>query len=300
MILVIGGTAHFGRQTVETLANAGRPVRVLSRDPERAGLPKGVEVVRGDLADPSTLAPALRDVTELFLVLPYGMDAQPLLEQAREAGVQHVVFLSSGAVVDGADPQPDVIADYHAGVEREIRATGMDWTFLRLFFPAINSLAWAMQLQSGDVVRGPYAAAAASVVHERDVAEAAAAVLGSAEHAGRVYELTGPQSLTQTDQLGVLGLALGRKLSFEELPDQDVRQQLSQFMDAAFVGALLDLMAATVGKPAALNDIVERLTGHPARPYAQWAEDHHVEDPGAFARSSSIHGAALGPSGVGQ
>ncbi|MFC5664509.1 NmrA family NAD(P)-binding protein [Kitasatospora misakiensis] len=233
--------------------------------------------MRGDLARPETLGPALDGVTELFLVLPYGMDARPLLDRARQAGVRQIVFLSSGAVVDGADPQPDVIAAYHARVEQEIRATGVDWTFLRLFFPAINSLAWAMQLQSGDTVRGPHAAAAASVVHERDVAEAAAAVLGAAEHRNRVYELTGPQSLTQTEQVEVLGRALGRELRFEEVAEQAVRQQLSQFMDADFVGALLDLMAATAGKPAPVNDTVEKLTGHPARPYAQWTADHPAD-----------------------
>ncbi|CAN3982079.1 NmrA family NAD(P)-binding protein [Kitasatospora purpeofusca] len=275
MILVIGATAHFGRQTVEALAGAGRKVRALSRTPEKAGLPEGVEVVRGDLARPETLGPALDGVTELFLVLPYGMDVQPLLDRVRQAGVRQIVFLSSGAVVDGADPQPDVIGAYHARVEEEITAMGIDRTFLRLFFPAINSLAWAMQLQGGgDVLRGPHAAAAASVVHERDVADAAAAVLGSPEHFGRVYELTGPQSLTQTEQVETLGRALGRELRFEEVPAPAVRQQLSQFMDADFVAALLDLMADTVGKPAPVNDTVEHLTGHPPRPYTQWAADN--------------------------
>ncbi|MFJ8431968.1 NmrA family NAD(P)-binding protein [Kitasatospora sp. NPDC094019] len=274
MILVIGATAHFGRQTVEALAGAGRKVRALSRTPEKAGLPEGVEVVAGDLTRPETLGAALDGVTELFLVLPYGMDVQPLLEQARRSGVRQIVFLSSGAVVDGADPQPDVIAAYHARVEREITATGVDRTFLRLFFPAINSLSWAMQLPGGDVVRGPHAAAAASLVHERDVAEAAAAVLGSPEHFGRVYELTGPQSLTQTEQVEALGRALGRGLSFEEVPAPAVREQLGRFMDADFVAALLDLMAATAGKPAPVNDTVERLTGHPARPYTRWLTDN--------------------------
>lgn len=274
MILVIGATAHFGRQTVEALAGAGRKVRALSRTPERAALPAGVEVVRGDLARPATLGPALDGVTEVFLVLPYGMDVRPLLEQVRRAAVRQVVFLSSGAVVDGADPQPDVIAAYHAQVEREIRAAGVDWTFLRLYFPAINSLTWAMQLQGGDVVRGPHAAAAASLVHERDVAEVAAAVLGDPEHLGRIHELTGAQSFTQTEQVEVLGRALGRELRFEEVAEQTVRQQLSQFMDADFVAALLDLMAGTAGKPAPVNDTVERLTGHPARPYTQWVADH--------------------------
>jgi uncharacterized protein YbjT (DUF2867 family) len=151
----------------------------------------------------------------MLLVLPYGTDAAPLPEQTRGAGVRHVVFLSSGAVVDGAaaKAQPDVIAAYHAQVEQQIRATGLAWTFLRLFFPAVNSLSWARQLGGGDVVRGPYAAATASVVHERDVAEAAAAVLSSSsEHVGRIHELTGPQSLTQVEQLAQLGLVLGPDL----------------------------------------------------------------------------------------
>lgn len=130
-----------------------------------------------------------------------------------------------------------------------------------------------MQLTSGDVVRGPYAGASASVVHERDVAEAAG-VLGMSRHGGRVYELTGPQSLPQGEQLAVLGAALGRELSFEEVPDGPVRQQLSQFMDGDFINALLDLMAATVGKPTAVHDVVEQLPGHPARAFGQWTADH--------------------------
>lgn len=72
----------------------------------------------------------------------------------------------------------------------------------------------------------------------------------------------------------MLGRALDRELRFEEVAEQAVRQQLSRFMDAGFVGALLDLTAATAGKPAPVNDTVEQLTGHPARPYAQWAADH--------------------------
>ncbi|MDN3029592.1 NAD(P)H-binding protein [Streptomyces sp. S.PB5] len=277
MILVIGATAQFGRQTVEALAAAGRPVRALTRNPQAAGLPEGVEVVRGDLTDTATLAPALEGVSELLLVLPYGLEAGPVLTEAQRAGVRQVVFLSSGAVVEGAVAQPDVIAAYHARVEEQIKASGLEWTFLRLMFPAINALSWAMQLTSGDVVRGPYAGASASVVHEQDVAEAAAGVLGTSGHAGRAYELTGPQSLTQGEQLAVLGGALGRELSFEEVPDGPVRQQLSQFMDGDFINALLDLMAQTVGKPAAINDVVEQLTGHPARTFDQWAADHAAD-----------------------
>ncbi|TDD93403.1 NAD(P)H-binding protein [Actinomadura rubrisoli] len=277
MILTIGATAHFGRQTVETLLEAGEPVRALTRDPNAANLPPGAQVVRGDLAAPETLAPALDGVTSVFLVLPYGLDPAAFLDAAREAGVRRIVFLSSGAVVDGADRQPDVIAQYHHGVEKAIAATGADWTFLRLFFPAINALSFGMQLTGGDVIRAPYAAATSAPVHERDVAEVAARVLTSDGHAGRIYDLTGPESLTQADQAAVLGQALGRPLTFEELDDQPVREQMGRFMDADFVNALFDLMAATVGKPAVVNSTVEEITGRPARSFAQWAADHTAD-----------------------
>ncbi|MEV0829248.1 SDR family oxidoreductase [Nonomuraea rubra] len=274
MILVVGATAHFGRQTVETLAAEGHRVRALSREPGKAGLPAGVEVVRGDLTLEETLAPALSGVDAVFLVLPYGMDAAPLLRATRRAGVRRIVFLSSGAVIDGAGEQPDVIAAYHHGVEQAVKATGVEWTFLRLFFPAVNSLSYAMQLGGSDVVRGAYAGATSAPIHEGDVAAVAARVLTGDGHAGKVYELTGPESMTQAEQVGVLGTVLGRPLRFEELDAGPVRAQLGQFMDPAFVNALFDLMEATVGKPAPVGSLVEELTGRPARTYAQWAADH--------------------------
>ncbi|WP_116200657.1 NAD(P)H-binding protein [Amycolatopsis circi] len=277
MYLVIGATAHFGRQAVEELITAGVPVRALTRAPERAGLPDVVDVVRGDLTKPETLPPALAGVEAAFLVLQYGMDVAPLLAAAVQAGVRRLVLLSSGAVVPGAEQQPDVIAQYHRDVERAVEETGIEWTFLRLLFPAVNSLTFAMQLQSGDVIRAPYAEAAFSAVHERDVAEVAARILTGGGHAGRAYDLTGSDSLTQADQVRILGETLRRPLTVEDLDPEPVREQMSQFMDPEFLAALFDLMAHTVGKPAPVNDIVEQITGRPARTYAQWAADHRAD-----------------------
>ncbi|NUT19802.1 MAG: NAD(P)H-binding protein [Hamadaea sp.] len=277
MYLVIGATAHFGRQAVEELVATGAPVRALTRTPERAGLPAEAEVVRADLTKPETLPAALTDVEAAILVLQYGMDVAPLLDAAIRAGVQRLVFLTSGAVVPDAEQQPDVIAQYHRDVERAIEASGIEWTFLRLLFPAINSLAFAMQLQGGDVIRAPYADAAFSAVHERDVAEVAVRILTEGGHAGRTYDLTGPESLTQTQQVSILGSALERPLTIEDLDPQPVLEQMSQFMDPEFVAALFGLMAQTVGKPAPVNGVVEQITGHPARTYAQWAADHRAD-----------------------
>ncbi|MFC9993508.1 NAD(P)H-binding protein [Nocardia sp. NPDC127526] len=273
MYLVVGATAHFGRQTVDALLAADQPVRALTRRPETAGFPAGVQVAAGDLTSETALAEAVSGVEAIFLVLPYGMEVAPLLAAARRAEVKRIVFLSSGAVVDGAETQPDVIAQYHREVEAAVEASGIEWTFLRLLFPAINSLTFAMQLAGGDVIRAAYGQAAASVVHENDVADVAAAVLAGG-HAGKIYDLTGPQSLTQVEQVEILGAALNRPLTFEELDDAPVRAQMAQFMDPAFINALFDLMAATVGKPAEVNTVVEALTGHAPRTYTEWVRDH--------------------------
>ncbi|WP_327588091.1 NAD(P)H-binding protein [Nonomuraea sp. NBC_00507] len=277
MYLVTGATAHFGRQAVEALHAAGHPVRALTRNPEQAGLPQGVELAQADLTKPETLPAALEGVSAILLVLQYGMDPATLLTAAREAGVARIVFLSSGAVVDGADAQPDVIAQYHGDVERAVRDSGLEWTVLRLLFPAINSLTFAMQLAGGDVIRAPYIDAAFSAIHELDVADVAVATLTGPGHIGQTYSLTGPESLTQADQVRILGQALCRPLTVEDLDPKPVLEQMSAFMDQAFLGALFALMAATVGKPAEVNDTVERITGHPARTYAQWAADHAAD-----------------------
>lgn len=100
-------------------------------------------------------------------------------------------------------------------------------------------------------------------------------------HAGRVYDVTSGESLTQAEQVRIIGDVIGRPLRFEEVDVEPVKQMLGQFMDPPFVDALFGLLAETVGKPAPTTPVVERLTGHPPRTFAQWAADHAAEFTGA-------------------
>src|SRR5438105_4082905 len=107
-ILVTGARGHVARAVIDQLLTAGVSVRAASRDPKSANLPPQVEVVQADLAEPSTLGPALDGVAQIFLYAnPTGIAG--VLDAARAAGVEQVVLLSSSSVVEGRHPESSPI-----------------------------------------------------------------------------------------------------------------------------------------------------------------------------------------------
>jgi uncharacterized protein YbjT (DUF2867 family) len=278
MILVTAATAPVGRSIVEQLVDAGRAVRALTRDPAKADLPAGAEVVAGDLADAQSLAAAFKDVTAVFLLAAVPGFAPTFLQAAKEAGIRRIVFQSSGAVDDTADEQPNAIAAFHHDIERAIRESGLEWTFLRLEVASADALQWAFdvpgQLKAGDVVRGPYGQAAGSPIHPADFAAVAIAALTEDKHAGQIYHLTGPASLTHIEQVQLIGQALGRPLRYEELDLEAARQAISPYAPADL---LFETWAKYIDTPAPVTDTVERITGKPPRSVTEWAAAYPAE-----------------------
>src|SRR5262245_15543471 len=131
-ILVTGATGNVGRHVVAQLLETGVRVRTLTRNPEAATLPAEVEVVRGDLTVPETLAPCLDGVEAVFLVwVVSGATAAAVVDQMAQHA-QRLVFLSSPHQTPHPFfQQPNPLAVLHAEVERLIRASGVHWTFLR-------------------------------------------------------------------------------------------------------------------------------------------------------------------------
>src|SRR5215469_9784684 len=163
MVLVIGATGRIGRQVVAQLVERGAAVRAVTRDPAVANLPAGVDVVRGDLAEPRSLEPHLKGVTSVFLLWPFASptaaaELGPGLVEVLARQVRRIVYLSASA----AAWQP---GSFWATVERLVEASGAAWTFLRPTGFAANTLMWADQIRAGNVVRWPYGAATRSLIH---------------------------------------------------------------------------------------------------------------------------------------
>jgi uncharacterized protein YbjT (DUF2867 family) len=279
-ILIIGATGRVGRQVLSQLPATDVQVRALARNPQTAGLPSHVDVVRGDLTLPETLDGCLDGIDAVFLVwtAPPAAVAPALERIAKHA--RRIVFLS--APLKTAHPffqQPNAVRALGAQVERLIETSGLEWTFLRPGMFAANALTWwAPQIRAGkDVVRWPHVAAPTAPIHERDIAAVAVRALCEDGHAGAEYVLTGPESMSQFEQVHTIGRVIGRSLRMEEISPDEARRELLAFMPAFVVNMLLDAWAAAIGQPALVTSTVREITGTPARTFLEWATGHAAE-----------------------
>ena len=268
MIVVTGGTGRVGAQIVAQLRERDLPVRVVSRRPARS--PEGTEAARADLADPASLEPHLLGADALFLLWPFTSAEltaalAPKLAEIAARHVGRVVYLS-------AQPAGERPGSFWALAEQAIEDAGVPWTFLRPTGFASNTLMWAGQIRSGDLVRWPFGAAARTLIDERDIAAVAVRVLTEDGHAGSRYVLSGPAVLTQVEQLAAIGQALGRDLTWEELPKAEAQHALAAaWGDPGFAASALDTWERFVTHPETVTSTVRNVTGAPARSFADWA-----------------------------
>ncbi|MFB7971009.1 NAD(P)H-binding protein [Streptomyces sp. G9] len=265
-ILVTGATGTVGRRVVEQLLERGEHVRALTRDPERAEFPAGVEVVGGDLEDPASLVPALRGVTGLHLITFGGALFAPLetadeiLALAKDAGVRRVTVLHGG----GETP-----------METAVRASDFVWTVVMPVEFMANALEWAPGIRSEGVVREPFVDRLSAMVHESDIGAVAAVALTEDGHGGQEYLITGPQALTLRDKTAAIGAARGADVELVELTEEQALETWrGQGMPEDVIAFLIDVYRDTPPEGRTVLGTVEKVTGRPARTFAEWAEEH--------------------------
>jgi uncharacterized protein YbjT (DUF2867 family) len=275
-VLVTGATGRVGRAVVAELLGAGVPVRALTRRPATAGLPAAVEVVAGDLTVPDSLDSALQGVEAVFLLWTAPPGTAPAVVDRLASHTRRVVFLSSPHKTPHPFfQQPNPMARFHAEIERLIAAAGLESTFIRPGMFASNAqFWWGPAIREGDVVRWPYGAAETAPIDERDVAAVVARALCEDRHTGGDYVLTGPESLSQAEQVSAIGATLGRQIPFEELSPEEFRRETKDRWPGPVVDMLLAAWGATIGRPAFVTSTVADVVGAPPRTFRQWVADH--------------------------
>ena len=290
MILVTGATGNIGAGVVRALQSTGHPVRAAIHETPLAI--DGVETCPLDFDDPATFAPALRGIDALFLLSREVAHEAGLVDAARAAGVGRVVYSSAY----GVETDDFLAGRMHREIEERIEASGMAWTFLRPNFLMQNFI-WMMgeDIRREDAFSDSIGDARVSMIDARDVGPVAARVLTESGHAGKAYELSGPEALSYHDAAAILSEALGRTIRYVPIDDDAYRQQLEAAGLAPHdVDAFVDVnREAREGRSGdhVVTDTVQQLIGRAPTPFATFCHDHAA----AFAPEKAVAtGAAQG------
>ncbi|MCO1576061.1 NAD(P)H-binding protein [Crossiella sp. SN42] len=265
-IFVSGATGNVGRPLVEQLVAAGHQVRALTRNPAKANLPAGVEVVQGNLDNTDSLAEAFTGITAAHLI-SFGDNYVPLFN-----GEEIVALLKQAGVRKVTVLKGDLD---RTALDEAVAAAGLEHTYLGPVEFMSNTLEWADSIKRDGLVREGFSEVKSAIVHDADIASVAAAVLTSDGHTGKEYWLTGPQALTPPEKVRVLSEVLGREIGYLELTQDEV---VEQWRAQGYSGEDIEFFLAMRTNPpelgATVQPTVEQVTGKPGRTFAQWVREN--------------------------
>ena len=244
-ILITGATGQVGSRTIDQLLDENHAEIVAAvRSPSKAApfSDRGIATVILDLDDEATHLPALQDIHTLFVLTGYTVDmlkqSKALLDNAKKAGVQHVVHL--GAC--GRDDTTVAHWSWHQFVERYIEWCGFSFTHLRpeTFMQNLLSYGGEKTIKNG-VVNAFVKDARLSWVDIDDVAQVAALALAHPElHAGQTYRL-GYDALSFYELADLLTTIVGQPFRYEPLaPEIFLHAMQNAGADMAYMNCVYD------------------------------------------------------------
>ena len=277
-ILVTGATGTVGRHVVAGLADRDVAVRSAVRDPESAPaeIADADETVAFDFAKPETWGDALADVDGVFLMRPPGVSEAAVTsfaEAAARVGVDRVAYLSTL----GADR--NILIPHHR-IEKRLAERDLSHTLLRASFFMQN----LGEVHRADVVERdeifvPAGDGETSFVDARDVGEAAAVVLTESGHAGRAYDITGPEALDYDAVAAVFSDVLKRPITY---PNPSLAAFARRMYRRGHAPRFIALMCgiyttARLGLAGRVSEDGRRLLGRSPRSIRTFVEDHAAD-----------------------
>ncbi len=296
-ILVTGGTGHVGGEVVCQLARMGVRVRAMVRDLSKASAIRmnGVEIVMGDLSQPSSLDAVLIGMNKVLLSSPADPRMAELqinmIDAAKRAGIRHLAKIS----VMGADMNAPVsIMRWHAQIEQRLAESGVPFTNVRPNFFMQNLLNFAPTISKQGVFYGAMKGGKVSLVDVRDIAAVAVSVLTRETHKGERLTVTGPEALSFGEVAEKLSSATGRKISYVNVAPGDLAKGMrGAGLPAGKAGTPQWLIRDSVamhhafskGLGATVTDVVQRVGMKKPIMFHQFARDYAPVFRGEYSAS---------------
>jgi len=265
MILITGASGNVGKTVLQAVAKSGAQHRAMYRSAaEAAKASAGTETVVADFAKPETLGAALKNVDSVYLVcspIPELVQLESnMIDACAGAGVKHVVQNSAL----GAGDYDQSFPSWHRKVEEKLKGTRLSWTILRPNSFHQNVVAFfAPTIRTQGVFYNSMRDAKNSFLDVRDIAAVAAKSLAAGEHAGKIYELNGPEAIDYTELAKKISKVAGREVKYVDIPmDAQKKAMLDQGMPEWLTTALLDLQQYYVnGKGGETDGLLQKLLG---------------------------------------
>jgi uncharacterized protein YbjT (DUF2867 family) len=281
MFLVTDVTGHVGRAVLAELAN--QPVAVRALLPEAVDLPikaPNIEAVRPDPEDPASLQRAVEGVEAVFLASqfsPHIAEAHlKIANAAKNAGVKRFVQLSTV----GANPQMCCarMLRWLGQAETGVAACpDVALTRLRPSYMLQMLFEFAPTIAQQGLIAGPFRSTPWSWVDARDVASVAVAALKDPSHAGRIYTVTGSESLSFPQIADRLSHILGKPVRYHDITANEARGWLQgKGLSPVMIEAKLELWDACASNMlnVAPNSVVQDVTGRPPRTLEDFIHDY--------------------------
>lgn len=244
-IVVTGATGHLGRLVVESLLERSVPAdQVVATGRNTAKLAdladRGVVVRRADFTDPVSLKEAFDGAEKLLLVSSSEVGQRypqhvNVVDAAKAADIKLIAYTS----ITRADTSEMLLAGEHRPTEEYVRASGIPFVLLRNNWYLENYTGQLPVVLEHQALLGSAGDGRVSGATRADLAAAAAAVLATEGHAGKVYELAG-QAFTLADVAAVVSEVSGTEVTYVDLPAEEYTKAL---LDAGLPDSVADMLA---------------------------------------------------------
>jgi NAD(P)H dehydrogenase (quinone) len=276
-VVITGATGHLGRIVVESLLARGLPageIVAAGRKTDRIAdlAERGVQVRHLDFDRPETLGPVFAGASKLLLVSASDVgqripEHRNAIDAARAAGVPLVVYTSAPK----ATTTDMKLAQEHKATEEMLQASDLPTVILRnSWYFEVYTGQFPTYLENG-VILGAAGDGRISAAARADYAEAAAAVLTTEGHQGKVYELGGDTGFTLTELAAELTAQTGTKVEYRDLPVAEFEQMLAGFGLAAPMPEIFADVDRAIGEGGlyVTTGDLGRLIGRPTTTLAQ-------------------------------
>lgn len=282
MIFITGASGTVGRAVLNEVSKSGRQACAMyRREEECRNAPAGVSTAIADFRSKHSLMRAFEGAEVVFLVCSPIQSLVELesnaIDASLESGVKHIVLNSSL----GAEDYPKSFPGWHRKVEDKLKSSGLGYTILRPNTFMQNILAYmAPSIRSQGAFYAAMEEAKVSYIDVRDIAYVAALALASPTyHAGKTYELNGPEAVTDHELAERISRVAGRTVRFVDIPEDAQRKSMQEMgMPEWQVTALLDLQQYyKKGQGGDVTDVLPQLLGRAPVGLDQFLEEFKSE-----------------------